>query len=313
MPHTRTTRVILGAALVLALGASPALAHGWLFTPPPAPAAPVFTGAEGGANAPTPGPLGGGDAPGTGGTTGPVGGAGGGTTPTTQPTPPVVLRGGGNATPAGRGGQTRGTTSRLRPKAGLSPWLSRLHTPWTTVFPVTRDGYDQNLMAGMELTSAEGGWTRRDAPSIVLVYDAANDAHEKLIDRLDADRRFVAAAHLFNCFRVAGKKGCAAKLTVFDAEGKQVGQLEGRRAHRAFRLMEKAYDAKKGADLSKVVPTVASVLEGAAYCDHHLEWMEKKIICPDCGHEREDVVETIDQMKVRKAGFSRALADLQSK
>jgi len=194
-----------------------------------------------------------------------------------------------------------------------SPWLDRLHTPWTTVFPVTTNGYEKSLFAGITLAAEDGGWRRRAAPSLVFVYDASNEAHGKLSDRLNRDARFVAASQLFNCYRIAGKKGCEARLAVFDDAGKQVGQLEGRRAHRAFKVMQKAYDTKAGRDLRKVVPTVANLLEATAYCDHHLEWMEKKIICIDCGHEREDVIESIDQMTVRRAALNRTLADLQSK
>ena len=40
--------------------------------------------------------------------------------------------------------------------------------------------------------------------------------------------------------------------------------------------------------------------------------MERKIICPDCGHERKDVVETLGQMKVRKSGLERALEALEA-
>ena len=54
-------------------------------------------------------------------------------------------------------------------------------------------------------------------------------------------------------------------------------------------------------------------LTAMAYCDYGVEWMETKIVCPDCGHEREDVVETIGQMKVRRAGLARALEKLQSR
>jgi Zn finger protein HypA/HybF involved in hydrogenase expression len=53
------------------------------------------------------------------------------------------------------------------------------------------------------------------------------------------------------------------------------------------------------------------VIEGIAYCDHEMEWMEAKVICPDCGHERHDVKETIGQMEIRRSAFEKALEGLR--
>lgn len=299
MPHSRTLCMVLGVATFMALGAAPVLAHGWLFVPPAPPAPPP---AIGGGEAEYTGPVGGGElaepeppAPGT-------------TTPPPSSTPDP-RRGGvssrtGGTTSRGHGGVSAG---RSRPKGVATPWADDIVVPWKSVFPVSKNGYDKDLTAGVRLAERDGGWSRRDAPSLLFVYDAANEEHAKLLQRLNKDRRLVAAAHLFNCFRVAGKKGSGVKLSVFDDKGTLVSEIGGKKVNRAYKALEKAYDAKKGRDLSKLLPSVASILDSLAYCDHHVKWMERKIICPDCGHEREDVVETLGQMKVRRQALERAL------
>ncbi|MAG55163.1 MAG: hypothetical protein CMJ83_02625 [Planctomycetes bacterium] len=323
--QTRMSCLLLVAACFFG-GAAPVLAHGWLFIPPTPPPPPGPSLGGNGAATPTPytGPEGGGSPT----YNGPVGG-GSGATPSGEP-----AAGGGNPEPTPEPGETRPAprtrvgngagkpnpratrpTANRKAKVPRGPWKDLVRVPWTTVFPVTENGYAARADAGLRVDEAHGGWKRRAAPSILVVVDGANQKQVKALDRLNRDTRFLSAAHLFNCFRLdrrsMGKTGGGLVLSVFAADGSRIGKLEGNRLNRAFRMLERAYDKKKGCDLSKMLPKVASLVDAIAYCDHHVSAMESKIICTDCGHERHDVVQAIDQMRVRRESLERALGWLR--
>lgn len=293
--------VMLLAVCALLLIGAPALAHGWQFTAPEGGGSANFEQAVGGSsNGNSEGevvPAGGGgvSSPGDPGTTG-------------APRAPTSSR----RTGAAKGGR-RSSPNFGAKKGRAAPWLGEIRIPWKTAFVTPRQGYDARL-GDLDASLRDGGWGRSGRPSLVMLYDPSRKAHQNAIDALDKDTRVRAASHLFNCFRVdarsVGAKEADVVLRAYDASGGLVVQVKGARATKVFDALRATWKRCGKSDLSKVLPRVDAIVSGIAWCDHHMLWMETKIICPDCGHEREDVVETLGQMKVRKAGLLRALAAL---
>ena len=53
-------------------------------------------------------------------------------------------------------------------------------------------------------------------------------------------------------------------------------------------------------------------LKTRAYAEYFVPQCEVGIVCPDCGHERNDVVERIAELKARIEACDRAIEDLRT-
>ena len=225
-------------ALIAALGAVEARAHGFIFVtpgPPPPPARPnppTFNGPAGGST--TGGGVGGVGSGGSGfggggaggGSPAPTGGSGGGTTarggvgggtagsggvgggapapaPSTPPLAPPGLRRSDPGSAGPRGGGTN--LGRARPKTS-EPWLNDIRVPWTPeLLPAFKtDAYASvagTIADALARPAAEGGWNRDGRAVLVAIYDASDERHVAALQALDADARVRTSAQFFQCFR----------------------------------------------------------------------------------------------------------------
>lgn len=300
------------ACTFLVLAAADVSAHGWVFTGPAGGGGPGYTGPAGGGEV---GPTG-------------AGGASSGSEPEPGNATPGARTGGTPTAPgtnpaAGSGGRVGigGTTRGGRPKSARAPWLDRVAVPWVGVFPGLSGeaGYQQSPVDAAEALRrpvSEGGWARESGPSLLAEYDSSNPKHVELLKTLDRDDRFTAAAQLFNCFKLdtfGGPKPVKEiRLVCHLDDGSLAGEARGDSGIRkAFDLVEGAWKRHAGKEIGKVVPRIAELLGAIAYFDHHRELAEEAIVCPDCGHERHDAMETAAEMKLRRGAAAKALADLR--
>lgn len=304
-------RLITLSAIALLALTGQALAHGWVNPFPVGGAFPPAAEPVGGIDAEailvgdSVVPVGGGDVPTTGTTTG--GTRSGRTTPRTTNRLRSANKSSGRVTP-----------NFGAKKGSRAPWSREIRIPWKSGFVKPQEGYDSviaDLDRALTPRVADGGWERDARPSIVVLYDPNSRAHEKALADLNKDVRVRAAAHLFNCYRVDARTlgGAPKKLVVraYDAKGRLASELKGGRATQVFTAMRTAWRSFGKRDLSKVVVRADALVRGLAWCDYQLGFIEKKVICPDCGHEREDVVENIDQTRVRRESVARALSALR--
>ena len=293
MKNLTTGMMLAGALLLMAVDV--AEAHGWAVPPP------------------------------TGGGTPPLLVVGGGN-PTSLPT--TGLEGGGNPPPgspfgenpggrtfnerqrAGFGsGTTPGSASRAnnqpsRPKRSRSPWADSIRAPWQPAFaPLSenRDGYDAELLPveqGITKTQAEGGWKRVNELAMLLVWDPGSKTHRDAVAAMESDARFLGASHLFDCFRVDARSlknpGKQPRLMVFNKSRELVGSLEGKKLRKGFKLLDEA----AGGDLAQRALKIYENLNGMAYCSDYIKKLTKGVVCPDCGHERHDVIERIQKLEM---------------
>jgi hypothetical protein len=308
MTNARTTPVI-GIALAALICAAPALAHGW---PPPVGAGTQAFG----------GPAGSGvaDAGHTAGTGDPNVG-----TPVVQ-APPTT---GAPDRPRQAVALPKGTlggsgTAPSKAKSMGQPWLERVRVPWTPAFlpAIAVDRYSARagtIADAIRLSAGEGGWARDGRPVVVFAYDSTNADHRRLLSTLDADGRVKCAAHFFSCFKVDvgafGDKAQVkdAKLSVFTSDGTLVGEVSGQRKLSAvYDLIETAWKRQNGDDLANRVAKMDALLKSKAHAEHFIPLCEAGIVCPDCGHERLDVLERIAELKARSEACDRAIDALRT-
>jgi hypothetical protein len=299
---------VIAVALAALVCAAPALAHGWQ---PPYVAAgggtPGFAGGAGGGGDQPQGdtpPVGGGDP-----TTGTPSQTGGRPTATTNGGSTTLTRGGAAGAPS-------------KAKGGTTPWMARARIAWVPAFlpSIAQNGYaarTATVADGVRLPQSEGGWARDQRPVMVFSYDATNAEHRRLLATLDGDARVRNASYLFNCFRVdvgaADKKESAdARLSVFTKDGTLVGEVTGQRKLNAvYDLLESAWKKDGGSDLTNRIAKVDSIVKAKAYAEHTIPQCEAGIVCPDCGHERLDVIERIAELRARAEACDRALDELR--
>lgn len=247
---------------------------------------------------------------------------GGGTTPApvtggTTPTPP---RGGVTSRNPGTGRKTRPNPGgRTNPKRARNPWSDRIGISWRAVFPPidSKQGYDASIASlreGVARPAAAGGWERNETPSLVLVYDPSDSEHLKAILALRRDARFTAATWVFNCFKVDArqldKRQRQLRLAVFEKNGELVREFDGKNLRKAFRAMETAYKNATRRELSKVLPHLHRNVGGIAYCKEKIAWLEKRIVCHDCGKTHK-TPETIARFKKDMGRYEEALASFR--
>lgn len=301
--------LLLTAALTCPL---PAHGPGVPATPPPPPfagaqggATPDYTGATGGATPEAPGPKGG-VTP-----AGPTQGPGDGGT-TSDPAPrstPRTSRGLGGAAPA-RGGL------RAKPKDLGATWKDLIGVAWKPVFLPTADrgayqGRTLEPAQALGAGDAKAAWPRRQGRcALVVRMDTGNPRHVRALERLEARGSFVAAASLFDCYRVdlAGSKTRLVTLTVHRTDGTKVGEVSGlRRLRRVEDIMQRVYRLEAGGDLRESGLKATEALEGLARCREGIRSLEKMVICDDCGRTRKDVVARIAEYRRAAAGWEAAL------
>jgi hypothetical protein len=302
---------LLAVALAALVCAAPALAHSW--QPPAGAGTPLFTGPAGGGNGNQQDQFGAG---GGGGNPQDQFGVGGGGNPAPTAGSPMP-----RSSPQGGTAAPRGGAAPSKPKGGSSPWLSRVRVPWVPAFlpSIAQDGYAARtgtVADAIRLPQSQGGWTRDGRPVMVFAYDATNAEHRRLLATLDADARVKTAAHLFNCFRVdvgaAEKKDADARLSVFTADGTLVGEIAGQRKLTAvWDLLESAWEKQGGSDLANRIAKVDGFLKTKAHAEHFIPQCEAGIVCPDCGHERLDMVERVAELRARAEACDRALDELR--
>lgn len=306
----------LSALLAVMALAVPALAHGWVFVPTPTGlgtqefAGPVGLGADPGDEVavghgdgqsevtPTP------DAP---------------AKPVTRSTPRRTVT---DRVPSRLDGAKaafgRATTGN-RPKAQLAPWRRELAIPWKAAFPVpTGNGYDghRGLDAGLTTSPEEGGWVRDERPSLVVIYDASNEDHQRAVRQLELDHRFLVAANLFNCFRAEastfGEPTTDVQVRTYTSKGVLAGKASGQRKLRgAFDALEAAWLADCGASLAKTLPKATALVEAVAKTAHDINVCEHAVVCPDCGEERHDIRETLAVLRRHEQSYRTALSTLK--
>lgn len=306
-------RVTMFALAALALAAGPALGHGWL-TPP-------YDGPSGGGTATYQGPGGGGDfAP------GPQAGTGGESSGGTTAAPLGGKSAAGGTGAVNRTGITGGTAygssaGARKPKSMSQPWLKLVRVPWSAAFAPTQAGYDSDAAAlfhALTLSPEEGGLPRdADLGSIVLVYDPSDAAHAKALESLEANHTFKIGSHFFNCLKVDSRGLSNAPsdivLSVHRKDGTAVGELKGGRdVRRAHKLLEVAYEADRGVALGKVLPKMDQLLSMSAAHTHYITTLEGGIVCPDCGHERHDVMERLKEFRIRNVDVGHAIDSLRA-
>ncbi len=316
-PDTFSTT--LRRLLVAAVIAAPVLAHGWSPPPPPPPPPPAMGGGN-----PTQTPVGGAPTPEF---NGPTGGAvtgtttgGGNATGGTTGAPTTFTPGATAAAPHGAAGRTTGGMATPgKSKGMLSMWDEKVTIPWKSVFlpVVQREGYGSSvgtIADGVKLPQAQGGWARDDRPSIVIVFDSGNADHKRLLSALESDSRFKTAANFFNCFKVdaTGTKAGDARLYVFGRDGAEMAQIAGQRKFNgAYDTLEIAYGKEMKVNLAEKAPQMDALLKSKAYVDHRAKQIEGGVVCPDCGHEREDIVEELGKLKVRGDACDNSIAALR--
>lgn len=313
-PKHRRSAMNLFAVLALS---TPVLAHGFVLPPPP-PAPPPFSGARGGGDAIQGGDIGNGGGGQTedpfGGATG--GGGVGGTTPAGGGSTPRP----GAPAPAG-GARMGGSSGPSKAKSVSAVYESKITIPWKTVFLPTlrREGYagvTGSIADGVSLPAAEGGWARDARPTIVLVSDPANADHARAVAGLNADSRFRSAACFFNCFRVdvtsADKQNGDAKIYVYTTEGALIGDVPGqRRFGKALDLLENAWKRSAKSELGGKLPEMDYLLKTKAFVEYRVKQIESAVVCPDCGHERNDVIEEMAKLKLRATACETAMTTLR--
>jgi hypothetical protein len=308
----KAPRIIIAVALAALVCAAPALAHGW--PPPVGGGTPSFSGPAGGGGDTTPAGGGGGTPPSTA-TGGGDPNAGNTTGGTARPTPSTA---GGNTT-LSRGG---GAAAPTKAKGGTTPWMAKAKITWVPAFlpTIAQNGYaarTATVADGVRLPQSEGGWARDQRPVMVFSYDATNAEHRRLLSTLDGDARVRNASYLFNCFRVDvgaadRKEASDARLSVFTKDGTLVGEVTGQRKLNAvYDLLETAWKKDGGSDLTNRIAKVDGVVKTKAYCEHFIPLCEAGIVCPDCGHERLDILERIAELRARAEACDRALDELR--
>jgi hypothetical protein len=171
-----------------------------------------------------------------------------------------------------------------------------------------------SIADGVSLPASEGGWARDARPTIVLVSDPANEDHARAVAGLNADSRFRAAAHFFNCFRVdtTDKKSGDARIYVYSANGTLVGDVPGqRRFGKALDLLENAWKQSAKGELGGKLPEMDYLLKTKAFVDYRVKQIESAVVCPDCGHERNDVIEEMAKLKLRATACDTAMVALR--
>lgn len=223
---------------------------------------------------------------------------------------------------AAHGGSDRAgghTPTAGKSKGMMSMWDEKVGIPWKTVFLPTlqRDSYASTVGTvadGIRLPQANGGWTHEDRPSLVLVFDSGNADHKRLLAGLESDSRFKTAANFFNCFKVdaAGTKSGDARLYVFGRDGSELAQVAGQRKFNGAQdTLEIAYKKDMNVNLAEKAPAMDSLLKTKAFIEYRTHQIEGGVVCPDCGHEREDIVEELGTLKVRGATCDTSIAMLR--
>jgi hypothetical protein len=294
---------VIAVALAAVVCAAPVLAHGW--PPPVGGGTPQFSGPAGG----------GGDNQGQ----GEAQPAGGGDPNTPQaPAQARPTNGGAGSTATARGG----SATPSKPKGGSMPWMGRARIPWMPAFlpSIVQNGYAARtgtVADAIKLPQSEGGWARDARPVMVFAYDATNAEHKRLLATLDGDARVRNASYLFNCFRVdvgacEKKEAADARLSVFTNDGTLVGEVTGQRKLTAvYDLLESAWKRQGGSELANKIAKVDGFVKTKAYAEHYIPLCEAGIVCPDCGHERLDIIERVAELRARAEACDRALDELR--
>lgn len=227
---------------------------------------------------------------------------------TSQPGAPNAGRPG--ASPASAGAPTparRGKKSDGAAAAGFD-------IPWRGVFPViaSEQGYDGGeLPVAESLRPGKGAWPRDDVPSVVLVHDPGNREHADALRRLESDDRFRIASHLFNCYRIDAR-GLRApppglRLAVHGTGGDPVGETGSDKLLQVLDLMESAWRAHTGRDLSRSLADVDTVLRGIAACRNGIALLEAGILCDACGRRHDEVFPKIEAWRAAESRHREAL------
>jgi len=200
--------------------------------------------------------------------------------------------------------------------------MNSVNVEWTAAFPprVTRaSGYAKRYLSVDEAIKRpvrDGGWERDKRPSIVLLYNPANERHLRAVTALESDSRFKAATYLFNCFRVdtrglPGKPNEQVSLRAYSRKGRLLHETSGMgRLPRAYRVLDRTFSRDYGDRLSKLTTWLTGVLGNRAYVSHLLASHEKRILCEHCGGCNLNAMKTIKQLKARRVQYDAAIKAL---
>ena len=64
-------------------------------------------------------------------------------------------------------------------------------------------------------------------------------------------------------------------------------------------------------NLAEKAPQMDALLKSKAYIDYRAKQIEVGVVCPDCGHERDDIVEELGTLKVRGNACDTSIATLR--
>ncbi len=281
-------------SVALTLATSAALAHGWTFSP-------VGGGNVGATTQQAPARF----------------------TAGVNSTEPGASMGPATANPSGGvTGAKGGSTGPARSKNALSHLDKDIHIDWKLAFlpVVKKEGYDPVVLTideALTMSPADGGWLRENRPSLVLVTDPLSKDHQALVNKLENDVRFKTGTYFFNCFRLesadAGKAPKEARLMIYAANGALLNEIAvERKLPQAFSTLEDAFKTATGAELSGVVWKMDSALKTRAALAHAMKYAEGGIVCPDCGHERDDVLAEIARIKIRQQECELAINALRA-
>jgi len=198
------------------------------------------------------------------------------------------------------------------PESVTSPWLKTMQIDWTPAFALApeHEGYDSlaaSIATALEAPAVQGGWKKKDRPSLVVVWNPRSEDHRKLLEMLRADDRFNTATHLFNCYRIDSRSLRDADprtiyLSAFRKGGRHVGYVSGKRKLKGeFDLLERTWALDHdGARLTKALPPVRAALKQVARADYQIERLEKLIVCPHCGERRDDIQKQIARLRKQR-------------
>lgn len=244
------------------------------------------------------------------------------------PPPPVSAVAPTSARDAASNGTQSGTrgaaVQAVKPKTTAAPWLENMRVAWQPKYlpAISTGGYGARagtIADGLRLSPAEGGWARDGRPVIVFAYDATNLEHQRILTVLDTDARVRTASQFFNCFRIDvsafTEKSATkdARLSVFTSDGTLVGELTAqRKLTGVYDVIESAWRKQSGNELANRAAKMETLLKTKAAAEHFIPLCQAGIVCPDCGHERLDVLERIAELKARIEACDRAMEELRT-
>lgn len=226
--------------------------------------------------------------------------------------------GGGVSRPSGGAGPAGGPAPIRRGKGGggNSDSVTSLPVPWRGVFPVlaAEQGYEGSELAMTELLGAGCGpaaWPRDEIPSLVLVSNPADPGQAAAVRRLEGDERFRLASQLFNCFRLDARSFRAppaeVELSVHATDGRLIGKVTTEKLFGVLDLLETAWRAHTGRDLSRSIPQLDVLVTGIAACDARIAHFEKELLCDKCPKRHEDAAGDLAKSVAMRRAYLAAL------